>query len=316
MRKFTLFLILVFVISFRLGAAETINKFVAVVNDEVITQQDVDQLLAVLYAQFSQQYRGDELLKKMEEVRKDILNQIIEDKLILSRAKELGIKVTESEINERLEYIKKGFPSEEEFYKTLETQGITVANLKDRYRDQIMMKNLVDYEVKSRISVLPSEISEYYKKHRDEFRQGDKYKLKNILIKASDDVSLELAKVETDKIYTRLTEEGADFNELAKLYSQGPNAEQGGDMGYIEHGQMLEVLDKVIFGLKIGEISKPVKSELGYHIFKVEDIKYGKQLSLEEVQKDIQMLLFQNKFKVKIDEWLAELKKKAYISIK
>ena len=251
MRKFTLFLILVFVISFRLGAAETINKFVAVVNDEVITQQDVDQLLAVLYAQFSQQYRGDELLKKMEEVRKDILNQIIEDKLILSRAKELGIKVTESEINERLEYIKKGFPSEEEFYKTLETQGITVANLKDRYRDQIMMKNLVDYEVKSRISVLPSEISEYYKKHRDEFRQGDKYKLKNILIKASDDVSLELAKVETDKIYTRLTEEGADFNELAKLYSQGPNAEQGGDMGYIEHGQMLEVLDKVIFGLKI-----------------------------------------------------------------
>ena len=110
MRKFTLFLILVFVISFRLGAAETINKFVAVVNDEVITQQDVDQLLAVLYAQFSQQYRGDELLKKMEEVRKDILNQIIEDKLILSRAKELGIKVTESEINERLEYIKKGFP--------------------------------------------------------------------------------------------------------------------------------------------------------------------------------------------------------------
>jgi len=118
-----------------LSQAETINKFVAIVNDEVITQQDIDQLLAVLYAQYSQEYKGDELLQKMEQVKKDILNQVIEDKLVLSRAKELNIKVTESEISERLDYIKNGFSSEEEFYKTLETQGITIANLKDRYRD-------------------------------------------------------------------------------------------------------------------------------------------------------------------------------------
>ena len=97
--------------------AATINKVVAVVNDEVITQQDIDQLLSVLYAQYSQEYKDDELLRKMEEVKKDILNQIIEDKLVLSRAKELGIKVTDAEIDERLDYIKKSFPTEKEFYK-------------------------------------------------------------------------------------------------------------------------------------------------------------------------------------------------------
>lgn len=298
-----------------LAQAETINKFVAVVNDEVITQQDVDQMLAVLYAQFSQEYKGDELLQKMEQVKKDILRQIIEDKLVLSRAKELGIKVTDSEINERLDYIKKGFPSEDEFYKTLQTQGVTIANLKDRYRDQIMMKKLVDYEVRSKISVLPSEVSGYYEKHKSRFREGDKYKVKNILIKAKDDVSFELAKVEIDSVYNKL-KAGGDFNVLAGQFSQGPNAEKGGDMGYIEKGQMLESLDEVIFKLKPGEYSEPVKSEIGYHIFKVEDIKYEKQTSLGDVQKDIQMMLFQNKFKAAIDEWLAGLKKKAYISIK
>ena len=311
-------LIVLIMITMSLGfaiAAETINKFVAVVNDEVITQQDIDQLLAVMYAQYSQEFKGDELLQKMEQVKKDILNQVVEDKLVLSRAKELGIKVTESEIDERLEYIKKGFPSEEEFYKTLETQGVTMANLKDRYRDQIMMKKLVDYEVRSRISVLPSDVSAYYEKHMSEFREGDKYKVKNILIKAKDDVSAELVKVEIDDIYKKL-KEGWSFDELAKQYSQGPNAEKGGDMGYIEKGQMLEVLDNAIFKLKPGEFSEPVKSEIGYHVFKVEDINYGKQGSIEEAQKNIQMMLFQVKFKEKVSEWLAGLKKKAYISIK
>ncbi len=298
-----------------LAQAATINKFVAIVNDEVITQQDIDQLLAVLYAQYSQESKGYELLQKMEQVKKDILNQIIEDKLVLSRAKELGIKITESEIDERLDYIKKGFSSDEEFYKTLEIQGVTIATLKDRYRDQLMMKKLVDYEVKSKISVLPSEISDYYEKHKDQFKEGDKYGVKNILIKAKDEVSFELAKVEIEGVYNKL-KEGGNFDDLAKQFSQGPNAEKGGDMGYIEQGQMLEALDKAIFKLKQGEFSEPVKSEIGYHIFKVEDIRYGKQASLEEVQKDVQMMLFQDKFKAQVNEWLLGLKKKAYISIK
>ncbi|MCX5687393.1 MAG: peptidylprolyl isomerase [Candidatus Omnitrophica bacterium] len=204
---------------------------------------------------------------------------------------------------------------EKEFYKTLETQGITVANLKDRYTDQIMMKKLVDYEVKSKISVLPSETSSYYEKHRDQFMEKAKYRVKNILIKAKDEAAFELAKIEMNNIYNKL-KEGEDFDVLAKQYSQGPNAEKGGDMGYIEKGQMLETLEEAIFKLNSGEFSEPVKSEIGYHIFKVVDIKYGRQASLEESQKDIQTMLFQDKFKVMVSEWLSRLKKKAYISIK
>lgn len=295
--------------------AQVVNKVVAVVNDEVITQQDVDQLLSVLYAQYVQEYKDDELLAKMEEVKKDLLRQMIEDKLILSRAKELNIKVTEEDVDERLERIKNAFPSEEDFYNTLETQGITIANLKDRYRDQVMMRKIVNFEVKSKISVLPSETSEYYEKNRSEFRQDERYKVGHILIKAGDEVGFELAKVEIQNIYNKL-KEGRDFGELAKEYSQGPNKDRGGDMGYIEQGEMLEELDNAIVTLKPGEFSVPVKSQIGYHILKVEDIRHGGFLSLDDVQRDIKKMLFQRKLKEGLREWLDELRSKAYISIK
>jgi parvulin-like peptidyl-prolyl isomerase len=294
---------------------QVVNKVVAIVNDEVITQQDVEQLEAILYAQYVQEYKGGELLQKMEELKKDLLKQMIDDKLILSRAKELNIKATEDEINEKLEYIKSGFPSEQAFNETLETQGITVANLKDRYRDQIMMKKIVEFEIRSRVSVLPSEIVKYYEEHKEDFKLDERYKFRHILIKGSDDVSFELAKVEIEGIYNKL-KEGYDFAELAKEYSQGPNKEQGGDMGYIRRGEMLPELDQVMFSLKPGEISMPVKSKLGYHIFKLEDITHSGYLSLENVKQDIEKLLYQTKLKEKLDEWLLELRSKAYISIK
>jgi len=316
MGNFVKFILVVWFLMVPLCAeAQVINKVVAVVNDEVITQQDLNQLLAVLYAQYVHDYRGDELLKKMEDVKKDILKQVVEDKLVLSRAKELDIKVTEEEIEDRLEYIKKGFDLEEDFYGTLEAQGITVADLKDRYTDQIMMKKVVDLEIKSRVAVLPSEVTAYYEGHRHEFERGEKYKVGHILIKADNMVNFELAKIEMYDIFDMLRK-GEDFSKLAKEHSQGPNKDEGGDMGYIGPGEMLEELDGALSKLKPGQFSGPIKSKVGYHILKVEDIKDFGSMSLEDAQKDIKKMLFQQKFQDRLDEWLAGLKDKAYISIK
>lgn len=295
--------------------AEVINKVVAVVNDEIITQQDVDQLLAVLYAQYVNTYSEEELLKKMEGLKKDILRQMIEDKLVLSRAKELALTVTDEEINEKLEEAEKSFPKEKDFYEVLDAQGITVANLKDRYRDQIMMRKVVDLEVRSKVSVLPSEIRKYYEQDSDKFKQDEKYKIRHILIKADDKVSMAMAKVEIERIYDKL-KRGDDFAEIAKIYSQGTDRDEGGDKGYIARGEMLDELDEIIFSLKKGEISKPIKSKIGYHIVKVEDIKPARILTLEDVQEDIKKMLFQKKFKERIEEWLDGLSSKAFISIK
>ena len=295
--------------------AQTINRVVAVVNDEVITHQDITQLLAVLYAQYVHDYRGDELLKKMESVKKDILKQVVEDKLVLSRAKELNIEITDEEIKERLDYIQTGFESEADFLKTLQDQGITVSDLKDRYRDQIMMKKIVDYEIRSKVTVQPSEITAYYEGHRYEFERGEKCKVRHILVKADNVVNFELAKVEMYSVFDKLRK-GEDFGKLAKEHSQGPNKDEGGDMGYISRGEMIRELEEVFIKLKPGQFSGPIKSNIGYHILMVEDVKDFGSMSLEDAQKDIKKMLFQQKFQKKLDEWLAGLRNSAYISIK
>jgi len=315
MHKILIVFLIMFTVLCSHSNAQVVNKVVAVVNDEVITQQDVNQLLAVMYAQHVQAYTGDELLQKMEELKKDILRRIIEDKLILSRARELRINITEKEILGKLESIKSGFLSEEEFYNTLQTQGITVANLKGRYRDQILMRKIVNLEVRSRVDVVPSEISEYYEKHREELKQDERYRARHIFIKASDDVEFELAKVEITDIHGRL-EAGQDFGALARQHSQGPNKERGGDMGYIARNEMLQDLDAAIFSLKSGEFSSPIKTQIGYHIVKVEDIKHSGYLSLDDTKKGIEEMLFKKKLQEKLSDWLAELRASAYISIK
>ncbi len=312
-------LILVFSLSLfflqDLTLAEVVNKVVAVVNDEVITQQDVDELLAVLYAQYVHTYKMDELLKKMEEAKQTIVEQMIEDKLVLSRAKLIGLEVTDKEIEEKLQEVKDGFPSEEEFYNTIQTQGLTIQSLKNRYRDQILMRKAVEKEVRTKVDVLPNEITEYYQSHKEEFKQNKKVKVKNILLRAKDEIEFELARVQAEQIIERL-KKGEDFEKLAEEYSQGPGASSGGDMGYIEKGQMIKELDEEVFSLNIGEISRPIKTDLGYHICKVEDIKYGGVLSLEEAYGQIYEKLFRMKFQQALKEWLEDLKKKAYISIK
>ncbi|MFH1854314.1 MAG: peptidylprolyl isomerase [Candidatus Omnitrophota bacterium] len=316
MSKFTklIFLILFIIIPAQAGA-QLVNKVVAVINDEIITQQDVEHLLAILYAQYVQGYKSDELIAKMEEARKDILKQMIEDKLILSRAKELNIRVRDEEVKDKLNYIKSDFPSEEAFTDTLMTQGITISDLNNRYRDQILMKKVVDFEVRSKVNVLPSEITEYYEKHREDFKLNERRRARHILIKAENDVTYELSKVEIEDIRDNL-KQGQDFAELAARYSQDPNREQGGDMGYVKKGEMLPELENVIFNLKPGEFSEPVRSKIGYHIFKVEDITYSGYMSLEDVQGDVRALLFQQKMRKKLNEWLADLRSKAYIDIK
>jgi len=315
MHKILIVFLIMFTVFCSYSNAQVVNKVVAVVNDEVITQQDVDQLLAVMYAQHVQAYTGDELLQKMEELKKDILRRIIEDKLILSRARELRINITEGEILDKLEIIKSGFPSEKEFYNILNAQGVTIANLKERYRDQILMRKVVSLEVRSRVDVVPSEISEYHEKHREEFKQDEKYRVRHILIKAGDDVEFELAKVEIADIHGRL-EAGQDFGALARQHSQGPNKERGGDMGYIARNEMLQDLDTAIFSLESGEFSGPIKTQIGYHIVKVEDIRHSGYLSLDDTKKNIEAMLFKKKLQEKLSEWLAELRASAYISIK
>jgi len=110
--------------------------------------------------------------------------------------------------------------------------------------------------------------------------------------------------------------EGEDFTKLAREYSQDPSAVDGGDMGYINKGQMMKKIDEVIFSLQPGEISETIETPVGYHVFKIVEVKEAGAESFDEARMQIENYLFQEKAKERFDEWMTNLKENAYISVK
>ncbi len=295
--------------------ADADNKILVVVNDDVITEEDLSVGLNQIISDLQKEYSGNELKAKTEEARKEYLNQMIEDKLILQEAKRRGVIVDESEIEDRFKEVKSKFPSEEVFYSEVQKAGLSTEVLKKRYKDNIMMGRLVSHEVKDKVVVTPFEIEQYYKEHSQELISPEAVHIRTIMLRYEGKESEALTKQKADDIM-RLIKEGRDFGELAKLYSQGIRSEEGGDFGFVEKGQMREDFDNVIFSLKEGEVSAPLKTDTGYFIFKVEEKRQSKPLSMAEARDDIENTIYRQKAQKRYEEWMAKLKRDAFIQIK
>ena len=299
----------------RFSAAEVIDKVAIIVNDEIITDNEIERQLAPIYERYKTIFNGQKLIEKLEEAKQRVAQQMIEDRLLYGEAKKQNIEVTDKDIDARIDELIRNLGSRQSLGKMLQEQQLTLKDLKERYRQQLMIRRLIDKKVGGTIMVTPVEIAAYYNNNLEEFRQPETVKLKNILVsikKFPDPAkALSLAK----DISKRLRE-GCDFDGLAKIYSDGPGAGEGGLMGYIKRGDLLPEIEKVVFGLKPGETSGIVQSSLGYHIFKVEEKEASKTMSLSESRHEVEMAVYKMKTEMKIRGWLDSLKKNAYIAFK
>jgi parvulin-like peptidyl-prolyl isomerase len=318
-KRFRIFLFFVvvcasFAANSSVSFAEVVERILAVVNDEIITEQDLEIVMAPVVAQYRTTYAGTEYEGKIKEARQEFLNKVIDDKLILSEAKRKQVIVKDSEVDEMMSDVRNKFPEREAFLRTIEEQGLTEKKLWNRFRDQLMTQKLVNFEVKSKVSVSPGEVNEYYKAHSQNFVQGDRVRLQHILIRVSTH-SEEEAKLLAESLVSQI-KEGKSFEELAKTYSEGAEAKEGGEMGWVEKGQLLGEIDEKVFALEAGQLTGPIQSSLGYHVFKVVERKQFSVRPLTDVRGQIQDILFKEKLTVRLESWMQSLKKNAYISIR
>lgn len=291
------------------------NKILAVVNDEVVTQAELDVALTPVAKELKEEFSGKELDDKIEEMRQEFLNQLVEDKLILQEARRKGITADEAKINEKLKDVQMKFSSATDFDKEIEKVGMTIAILRNRYKEQIMMAELVTREIRDKIVVTPTEVDDYYKTHLNDLKTPDSAHLRGIMIRFDETNTEALAKQKAQDVY-RFAKEGRDFADLAKQYSEGAQAAEGGDMGFIFKGQMREEFDKVIFSLNPQEVSEPIETDTGFYLFKVEEKKDDFTPPLSEVRGEIENILFREKAQKKYQEWIAKLKRDAFIQFK
>jgi parvulin-like peptidyl-prolyl isomerase len=275
---------------------EKMDKIVAVVNGDIITADELN-----LFIKMSN-IDPDASLKGLDpkELKSTLLNRLIEDRLILQEAKRSQLKIDEAVVEDRIRDIKRRAGGEAPFEEALKSQGVSLTELRQKFRNQLMIYTLIQKEVRSKVNVSPKEIMDYYEANQNQFVSPETVVVDSIFIK--DKEALKEAEAALDQ--------GKDFNEVAKSYSQKAG------LGSVERGQLKKGLEDVLFSLEIGKRSKPVQVDDGYYIFLVKEKRPVTSKSIEEVKDEIKMKIENAKTEKVLKEWIEGLKDQAYISIR
>jgi parvulin-like peptidyl-prolyl isomerase len=297
-------------------SAEIIDRIVAVVNDEPITQSEFEMSFAPIYKQYAETYKDAELQEKLLEARIGVLNQLIEDRLLYQDAVSKGIEVPDEEIEKRIEELESRFASKEEFKKETELQGFSLKQIKQRQKEQLAIQKLYQYEVLSKVSVSPQDVEQFYVEHSADYTSPERVKARSIMLRK--DLAKETAEVTRERL-SAIVEQfnaGTPFEKLASDNSEESNAATGGDLGFVEHGKMIAAIDNAIFSSEIGKVTDIVETDIGFHVFYIEARQAEKVTSLENVKGAIREQLFRERSEARYQAWVEELKQDAYISIK
>jgi peptidyl-prolyl cis-trans isomerase SurA len=295
-------------------SASVVDKIAAIVNEDIITESELQESMLPFIADYRLRYGEEGLEQKMHEVRQDALNRLIEEKLIIQDARKREVKVDDFEIQERIDNVKQRFNSEEEFYQAINASGVTLARLKKKYEEQIIMRKLVNGIISSRVNISPTQITAYYYGNIKDFSTPDMVRFKVILIKPSGEESLYSVKKEAEDVLERIRK-GEDFDMLASQFSQGPNADKGGDMGYMPAGSTIPELENAMSDMNPGDISGIIETDTGFYIIMVVDKKQAGAVPIEEVSGIIKERLFQRESELTLREFVGKLKEDAYIKI-
>jgi parvulin-like peptidyl-prolyl isomerase len=302
------------------AAASPVDRIVAVVNNEIVTQSELDRQVAPYLKRVATE-TADEKQKEeiIGQIRSKILDELIERILIAQEAARLGITVTDAEVDGMLtDTMKQRELSREQVRRLVEKEGLTMEEYEKGIRAHILKLKLMAREIKPRVVVTTEEIGEYYRKHKEMYEGKEAVRILQILLIAPpgmDKGKREARRAETEDILRQL-KAGAPFPELAMRRSQGPAAPEGGDLGYVEKGVMLPEVEKAAFSLRKGETSGVIETRVGFHILRVMDRRGAGLKPVEEVRDEIWERIGGGKMEKKYDEWLDEQKKKALIDIR
>jgi peptidyl-prolyl cis-trans isomerase SurA len=292
-----------------------VDGMAAVVNGEVITFSQVRALSAPQERMLRQQFTGQELAKKLTEVRQLALQDLIDRRLVIQAFKKESYEIPDHLVDQRVnQIIRESFGGDRNtFVKTLEAQNYTLGEFKQKEMEKIIVGAMKSHNVKTNQIISPVKIEDYYRKHRDEFTSKEQIKLRMIMISGHQDTASAPAQKElAEEVLGKLVA-GAEFEQMAQMYSEDSTKDNGGDWGWIEHKTLAEPLEKFAFNMPVGRISNIFDYAGNYYILKVEDKHGGSTKSLAEVRSDIEKKLVQEEAQQIQERWLASLREKAYI---
>ena len=301
------------------AASEVLDRIVAVVNEDIILLSELNQRMAPYTLRLNEQNIDSERKRRMLfQLREEMLNRLVDEKLTDQEVERNDINISEAEIDNTIERIKTANAyTDEELRLYLDQEQLTMEQYRDSIKHQILRARLVNLEVKSKIVITSEEIQEYYDSHPELYGGKRLYRLKNILMRIpayslSDEK--ETIREKMEQLRSRI-ENGEDFSELARIYSQGPTASQGGDIGEFEESTFSPQIQQALKGLEPGETTAVLETDQGYQLFYVSALRQLENIPLESVEDEIHEKLFNEIVDKKFISWLEDLRGRSHIKI-
>ena len=294
---------------------QVVDGVAAVVNGDVVTYSQVRLLSAPREKLLRSQYTGEELANKLKEARELALKDLIDRRLVIQAFKKESYEIPDHIVDQRMrEIIRESFGGDRNtFIKTLEAQNYTLGEFKEKEMERIIVQAMRSKNVKTSLIIPPNKIEEYYKQHRDEFTSKEQIKLRMIMIPGHADTGNSAAqKAMAEEVLGKLAS-GAEFDQMAQVYSEDSTRDMGGDWGWIERKTLAAPLEKIAFNMPVSRISNIIDYAGNYYILKVEDKHGGTTRSLAEARSDIEKKLIQQEAQQLQERWIASLRAKAYI---
>lgn len=263
------------------GSPVLVDRIVAIVDEEAILQSDVDREVE-LY-RLEKEYAGETITEAEAEMRREVLDRLVESKLIIAAAKQADMSVDEeaiaASVDGKIQQFVEHFGSMDRLEQELGRSGMTLddyrARMGSQLRDQQFVRLVVGRFIRPDLEVMDNEVLEYFEAHQDEMpSEPDSVTIANILVPVQPSAAV---RREVQQTVTKVMEglsEGWSFADLARRHSKGPNAARGGVVGIVAPGDLFDpALEQALFNLTVGQPSGPVVSSRGVHILRVDDIQ-------------------------------------------
>jgi parvulin-like peptidyl-prolyl isomerase len=297
---------------------EVIDGIAAIVNNDVITFSQVQEVSASQEQSFRQQYSGAELIAKIKEARLSALRDLIDRQLILQEFKKKDYHIPDYVVEDHVQtIIRTDFSGDRQaFIRTLNAQGYSLNKFRQTERDKIIVQAMRQNNVKGNFTASPQQVEEYYNANKQEFATPEQVKLRIIVLNADplDPNSGTTTRQMAEDIREK-ARNGADFATLAKTYSMDGTAESGGDWGWVDEKTLNQELTKVAFGLSPKQVSPIVQIGDSFYLLYCEEKKPSSFIPLAEVKDNIQRKLEQIRRQQATQRWIDGLREKAYIKI-
>jgi peptidyl-prolyl cis-trans isomerase SurA len=277
------------------SGAEVVNRIIATVDGDPITVHEV------------RQYRVTSGVNDLSETQ--ALDALITDKLLEKEVHDKKIEVKSEDIDRYVDQVKsRNRIDDYRFEAALAAQGLTLERYRERIKGELQKSQLVNREIRGRVSVPPDEVERYYQANREEYKTGERVTVRDIVFRVELlDSDKDIARIRQKAEEVRqLAVSGRSFEALAKQFSEGPGAEKGGMIGTYQRGELEAELEPVVFALGSGRVSDVVRTDRAFHILRVDKIDPPGYRTLDEARDQIRETLYQKAVEQRFQDWLSK----------